>query len=366
MVNKPLSFSYVACVLLLLVVFLGAAPAALTQGPIILDGLAGAGEWDPGWQVASDGLDVFITETGAHPHEAPTYARTGYDAIGLWAHYAATAATWYFRLDVDGRVGDSDSVQGTGENLGVGTHGENSGPLMAVPFVDDDGIGPSEVYELEFQYDPSVGPSAVAELGDDSALLPGVIVSTTAGLAGQAVYSETIPGILEWAFARDVIFPNGSNYGELWLAAHLDDHTDRVSYDDIPAVLLVGLGQSVGCPVSPAIQGYPATFTATYTVPHTAALPVHHVSLAVDVPVGATFMGASGDGNESEGVITWELGDRAPGDTGQVTFTLRVDDALASLPLESEITSVEGLRLPSSVACPVREPHRLYLPVIHR
>ncbi len=61
--------------------------AALAQGPIVLDGAGD--DWDASWQVAGDPLDVFLTDLQTHPHEAPTHARSGYDATALWAHYQA-------------------------------------------------------------------------------------------------------------------------------------------------------------------------------------------------------------------------------------------------------------------------------------
>jgi hypothetical protein len=368
MTKSALGVSFVLGILLFLlcVTFPQLASPALMQGPIVLDGVAGAGEWDPSWQVSTDPLDVFLTDTGLHPHDAPTYARSGYDAIGLWAHYDDATTTWYFRLDVDGRVADSDSQTGTSGNLGVGTHGADMGPLVVMPFQDSAGIGPSEVYRLLFQYQ-SDGPFSAAELGGDSTILPGVVVSTTAGLAGQGVYSTTFnPGILEWAFARDVIFPAGSSYDELRLAAHAGDDNDRVSDDAVRSSLISALDQSVACPESPVFRGSQATFTTVYTIPSAAAMGVSDVTLMVDVPGGTSFVSAGSGGSESSGTITWSLGDLSPGATGQVTFTLQIGSATPALTLDSEIACVEGLRDQASAGCSVQDLYRVYLPIVRR
>lgn len=312
----------------------------LAQGPIILDGVAGSGEWDPGWQVATDPLDVDITGVFTHPNAAPNYARSGYDAIGLWAHYDTVGETWYFRLDVDGVVGDSDSMTGTPGNLGVGTHGPDGGPLGG----DSNGIGPPEAYRLRFRYGSSGSYDVQAELGYDSNILPGVVTTTT-GLAGWGVYSTTVPGILEWAFDRETIFPTATASAQLWAWGQMGDNSDSVSDDSITPTLLIALDQVAQCPATSIVIGDEATFPLDYAIPASATLGVNDVMLAADVPTGTTFLSASAGGIESGGVVTWSLGNLSPGDAGQVTMTLRVDDPLlTSLTINSEMTCAEGLR----------------------
>jgi len=331
----------------------GVAHPVAAQGPIVLDGVPGISEWAAAWRVATDALDVTVTGTGSHPHEAPYYARSGYDALALWAYYDVAGARWYFRLDVDGRAADSDSQTGTAGNPGAGTHGVDSGPLGG----DSDGIGPPEAYRLRFQYE-SGGLLRRAELGGNVALLPGVVSATTGDLIGQGVYSNTVnPGVIEWSFARAVIIPAWTTHRELWLSAQMGDNSDSVSDDEVPAVLLIALDQEAGCPTTPAIIGQQATFPVRYCIPATAALGVNDVTLRVDVPAGTTFVSASNGGTASGGVITWNLGDLPPGTTGQVTFVLQVDNtSLTSLTITSEITCAEGLRYQSSTECPVRQP----------
>lgn len=329
----------------------GATNPTVAQGPIVLDGVAGAGEWNPGWRVTIDPLDVTITGTGNHPHEAPYYARSGYDAIALWAYYDVAGSRWYFRLDVDGRAADSDSQTGTPGNLGVGTHGVDGGPLGG----DGDGIGPSEAYRLRFQYES--GGFLTALLGGDSTILPGVVAATTGDLVGQGIYSETVnPGVIEWSFDGAVIIPTGTTHRELWLSAQMGDNSDSVSDDEVPAVRLIALDQQAGCPAAPAVIGQQAIFPVNYSIPSGAALGVHDVVLTVAVPAGTTFISASGGGTESGGVITWNLGTLSPGATGQVTFVLRVDASITTLTINSELTCAEGLRHQSTAECPVRQP----------
>lgn len=363
MAKTTLHVSFVLCILMF-TAFLWSTPLAFTQGSITLDGVAGANEWDPGWQVSSDPLDVYISGTGQHPHTAPTYARSGYDAVGLWAHYDAAGAQWYFRLDVDGRVADSDSQTGTSGNLGVGTHGQDDGPLVNLPFTDNDGIGSSEVYRLEFQYE-SGGIKSTTELGGNSSLLPALLSSTTAGLAGQGIYGTTVnPGVLEWSFARDVIVPSESKPSELWIGAQVHDANDSVSDDIVSPVLLAALSQSVNCPASLPTAGFKTTFTAVYTVPIAARLGINDVALTIDIPDGSSFVGASNGGVESGSVITWNLGYLSPGSTDQMTFTLATDAGLTSMTLDSEIASAEGLRFLSNTECQIQEPYLIYLPLI--
>ena len=320
---------------------------ALAQGSITLDGVGD--EWSPGWQVSTDPLDVTVTGLGTHPHEAPAFARSGYDAVGLWAHYDVAGEIWYFRLDVDGRVGDSDSTVGTAGNLGVGTHGPDGGPLGT----DGDGIGTAEAYRLRLQYQ-SGGSFVRAELGNDAAILPGVVSTTTAELAGLGIYSTTVPGVIEWAFDRQTVFPTATAHGELWLSAQMGDNSDSVSDDEVSSVLLIALDQMAQCPASPIVVGDEATFPLNYAIPASTTLEVSDVVLSADVPTGTTFLSASAGGIESGGIITWPLGALLPGDAGQVTFTLRVDDPEGtSLVIDSEMTCAEGLRYPASVVCPV-------------
>ncbi len=331
-------------------VLAGAANPIAAQGPIVLDGVADPGEWAPTWQVATDPLDVTVTGTGVHPHEAPYYARSGYDAIALWAHYDVAGARWYFRLDVDGRAADSDSQTGTAGNPGVGTHTVDQGPLGG----DSAGIGPPEAYRLRIRYES--GGFLTAQLGGDSTILPGVASATTGDLIGQGIYSWTVPGVIEWAFDQAVIVPTGTTHREVWLGAQMGDNSDSVSDDEVPAIQLIALDLSADCPVAPVVVGSQATFPLNYQIPATAALGVNDVTLTAAVPAGTTFISASHGGTEAGGVITWNLGDLSPGAAGQVTFTLRVNASMTSLTIPSEITCAEGLRYQDSAECPVQQP----------
>jgi hypothetical protein len=339
--------------ILLVLAALIAGKASAQGGTIVLDGVGD--DWDSSWQVAADALDVFITDTGLHPHDPPTYARSGYDAIGLWAHYQAADGRWYFRIDVDGRGGDADSQVGTAIALGVGTHGFDGGPLVAMPFEDQNGLGNSEAYKLGFQF-TSGGAGETAELGPGLDILPGVLSPTTAGLAGQGIYGTTVPGVVEFALDRATLFPAGTAYHQLWLSAQIGDNNDRLSDDQVAATLVVALDLAANCPAAPVVSGDEATFPLDYAIPADAAQGASDVVLTTAVPAGTVFVGASNGGSESGGVITWHLGDLAPGDAGQVTFTLRIVDQLTSLSIQSEITCAEGLRFQAVDQCTVLAP----------
>jgi len=105
-------------------------------------------EWDPAWQVAPTIWTSFSTDLGSHPHDAPTYARSGYDAISLWARYQTADGRWYFRIDVDGRGGDSDSQTGTAGKHGASAPTARPGTSGVPPFMDGFGMGNSESYKL--------------------------------------------------------------------------------------------------------------------------------------------------------------------------------------------------------------------------
>jgi hypothetical protein len=347
-----------ALVVLVLVALVGGKVAA-QGGAIVLDGVGD--DWDSAWRVALDSLDVFITDTGLHPHDPPTYARSGYDALGLWAHYQAADDRWYFRIDVDGRGGDADSQVGTAANLGVGTDGFDEGPLVAMPFEDQPGLGNSEAYKLGFQFS-SGGAGETAELGPGTGILPGVLSATTAGLSGQGIYSTTVPGVVEFALDRATLFPAGTEYHQLWLSAQVGDNNDRLSDDQILATLVIALDLAANCPEAPIVSGDEATFPLNYAIPAEAVQGVSDVVLTAAVPAGTTFVAASHGGTESGGVITWHLGDLAPGDAGQVTFTLHIDEALTSVSISSELSCAEGLRFQATDQCPVLAPTSTFTP----
>lgn len=343
----------VAVVCLAVLSLSGAGPVAAQGGSIVLDGAGG--DWDAGWQMADDGLDVFITDSQLHPHQAPTFARSGYDAIALWAHYQPADDTWYFRIDVDGRAGDSDSQTGTADVPGVGTHGPDQGPLVASPFMDGIGLGNSEAYKLGFQCAQGAA-GQTAEISNSEAILPGVVAPTTMGLDGLAVYGTTVPGVVEFAFHRATLFPGDIACPQLWLSAQVGDNNDRVSDDQIAATLVVALDLAVLCPASPAVVGDEATFTLDYEIPAEAGAEVTSVVLVTNVPAGTQFLSASDGGTMSGGLITWQLGSLAPGTTGQVTFTVLLGGDVTSITLDSEMTSAEGLRFLSSDVCSVQQP----------
>jgi hypothetical protein len=342
----------IALAVLVLVALL-AGEAVAQGGSITLDGVGD--DWDPAWQITTDGLDVFLTDTGVHPHEPPTYARSGYDATGLWAHFQPTDARWYFRIDVDGRAGDSDSAYGTGPgNLGFATHGFDEGPLCISPGQDGAGLSPSEVYILGLRFG-CCGKGGTARLGDDSSILPGVIAPTV-GLNGQGVYSTTVsPGVVEFGFDRAALFPDGSFYDQLWVSAQLGDSEDRVSDDQVAERLVTAQDLAARCPQAPALVGSEAMFPLDFGVPQAAQQGISDVILTARVPAGTEFIGANRGGTESNGVITWNLGDLAPGDAGTVQFTVRLDNPPNPMVINSEMSSAEGLRNQVANECPYGE-----------
>ena len=339
----------------IVLVLLMAFSMLLIQVPLInaitLNGVAGTGEWDPAWQVSTDPLDVSVTGIGIHPHEAPYYARSGYEGIALWGHYQGADDRWYFRIDVDGRAGDSDSQYGTAGNLGVGTHGFDDGPLSTS---DSPGIGASERYRLNFQYE-SGGLISTSALGGDSSIVPGVISPATGDITGNAAYGTSVPGVIEWAFDPLQIFPAGSQYRQLWVSPQMGDSSDEVSDDSIPSALVIGQDIQAQCPSGSIVVGDSANFGVQYSVPSTAHQGISNVAITVDIPAGTSFVSADNGGISAGGVITWSIGDLNPGDSGEVHFTLSIDTTMASVEIIAGMTCDEGLYCNSTCASTVTQ-----------
>jgi hypothetical protein len=356
--QQPLRWWVLGSIALAAVVLVAllARQAVAQGGTIVLDGVGD--DWDPSWQVSTDGLDVFLTNTADHPHESPTYARSGYDATGLWAHFQPADARWYFRIDVDGRVGDSDSAVGSPPpgDLGFGTHDSDYGPLCEPPGVDGVGLSLSEVYLLGLRFG-CCGKGGTARFGDDSSILPGVVAPTAQeGLHGWGVYSTTVaPGVLEFGFDRAALFPDGRFYDQLWVSAQLGDSEDRVSDDQVAETLVTAQDLGAQCPQAPAVIGSEATFPLDFSVPQAAQQGITDVILTARVPAGTEFISANHGGTESNGVITWSLEDLAPGDAGTVQFTVRLDNPADPMIINSEMSCAEGLRSQVAKECPYGE-----------
>lgn len=325
--------------------------AVLAQGPIVMDGVASAGEWD-GQQLITHPLNVQITlghtcnslpADGTHPTDPPCYAHTGYDVVGLWGLYQIPDDSWYFRMDLDGVVGDVDSVQGTAGSLGSGTSGDDGGLLM--PFGSDAfGLGTEERYALFF------GASAVS-LPDRAEITnapagPGVSIPLAAPstVTGEAIYSTTVPGVLEWRVDRASLLPTGAVQPELWLGAEAGASNDRVSEDGTLAFLVLGIDITNICP-TPFVVGDPATFDIDYTIVPTGTYPVAtNVVITAPVPAGTTYSGCTGGScSESGGLITWSLGTLPKGTTGTVSFQA-VPNVTGGITTDAIITIAEGLR----------------------
>jgi hypothetical protein len=178
---------------------------------------------------------------------------------------------------------------------------------------------------------------------------------TTFGLAGQGIYSTTVPGVIEFAIDRAVLFPAGSAYRQLWMSAQVGDNNDRVSDDQVAATLVVAQDLVARCPQAPAVLGSEATFPLYYSVPQAARQGITDVILTARVPAGTDFVSAGHGGTESNGVITWNLGDLAPGDAGTVLFTVFLENPTDPMIINSEMSSAEGLRQQAANECPYDE-----------
>ncbi len=70
------------------------------------------------------------------------------------------------------------------------------------------------------------------------------------------------------------------------------------------------------------------TYTLNWTI--TGNTTVHNVTITDAVPANTTFVSADMGGTENSGTITWNLGDKNPGDSGTVTFVVKVASPLAN------------------------------------
>lgn len=325
--------------------------AVLAQGPIVMDGVASAGEW--GTQpLITDALDVVLNIThpacgNQHPHIAPCFARSGYDLTGIWASYSSNS--WYFRTDVDGVPGDSDSITGTMSTLGFGTDGNDNGPLHTSGDPDPAGVGnvSGRLEKYILQFGPSANPlTQTAQLLNDGG--PGVLFTLSAPestVTGEAIYSTTLdPGVIEWRIDKASLIPPNVVQPELWIRGFADSDLDALSEDDTVALLVLGIDIANICP-TPFVVGDPATFDIDFTIVPSGTYPVAtNVVITAPVPAGTTYSGCSGGPcSESGGLITWSLGTLPKGTTGTVSFQA-VPNVTSGITTDAFITIAEGLR----------------------
>jgi len=332
-------------------------PAVYAQTPltVTLDGLGD--DWtDPAWRLITDTLDVSIAgnpncggSLGNHPHDAPCFARTGYDITAIWGYYRILDDSWYFRLDVDGVPGDSDSITGTDATaLGYGTSGHDSGALHEGNDLDPDGLGSvggvGEEYILQFG--PAEGTVAErAELLDDQG--PGQVFTLSppeSTVSGEAVYSTTVdPGIIEWRIDKTSLLDALGAPSELWMRVFADSDLDVLGEDRINDFLVLGIDIANICP-TPFVVGAEATFPISYSIISTSTYPLaSNVTITAPVPAGTTYVGCSGGVClESGGVISWSLGTLPRGTEGVVYFNA-VGNVDTGITTEAFISIAEGL-----------------------
>lgn len=339
---------------------------------IDLDGLDS--DWtDTAWRLVTGvgGNVIIVDDTlcgggslNTIPTEAPCFARTGYDITDLWGYYEVTNDSWYFRLDVDGVPGDSDSMTPTLViTPGFGTSSNDGGYLLTGGIIDPFGVSDSvdgdEAYSLSF------GPAAtvfsdVAEIRNDGG--PGALFTLSAPdstLTGEAIYSTTVnPGVIEWRIDRDSLFPPGNPpQPDLWIRAFADSDLDSIGEDRTTAALVLGIDITNSCPS--LLQGDPATFNIDYTINGASTYPIaSQVTITAPVPAGTTYGGVCGGGtcSESGGIITWNLGTLARGTAGTVSFEA-TSNVATPIDTAAFISIAEGLRdQTSATGCPVTAP----------
>ncbi len=125
-----------------------------------------------------------------------------------------------------------------------------------------------------------------------------------------------------------------------------------VVIDDSP-LLRLSLAPESG----PAVAGEPFTYTLTFG--NTGTTNPTDVVLTMPVPDGTSFTSATGDGTESGGVVTWDVGLLGVGTSQQVQLTVTPDGALVNGDVLEAVAEIDPNQATepvarSSVATPVR------------
>ncbi len=349
------------------------SPFVNAQGSINLDGLGD--DWDSYTGAKFEEVDNpllpvsgaicgtdELTMTLDHPHDHPCYARTGYDVTALSGLYQASDDAWYFRMDLDGVPGDSDSRPGKPPmmgTLGFGTSGHDGGWLLEEG-VDPDGLDADEKYELYFHSDRDlirVDGRFVRLSGIQDPVEP----IELSRIPGQAFYVTTLnpnqdDTIIEWRIRRQDLFPPGTEQSRLYVGAYADSDWDRMGEDSIVSDLVLGIDVDTVCPEPVTRIGQVLTFPIEYSIDPASSYPIaSDVVITANVPQDTIFDSCSDACSVSGRVITWNLGDLSQG-TGQVSFSAALDTD-AGITVRASMSIAEGLRAEASDSgCPGLQP----------
>jgi hypothetical protein len=341
----------------------GQVNQALAQG-INVDG--DGSDWDPAWVVVVDPYDCAygteITATRFSTGTGHTYSRWGYEVISFYTHFVTD--TWYFRLDTDGRPGDSDSNPGTVSNPGVGTTAKDSGNLASI---DPSGLGPGEAYRLYFDYNGDNDVEDGVELSGFAVLpnSPNTKYQTYNPLflptLGYAAYSDayTPTGVVEFSITNTQLYPAGECRSAMRVRAQAGSNYSAVSNDEVPGpnLLLDLLDFEVGMNVITVTGSNVVTYSIPYTITGNAITPAHNAYITQTLDANSYFDSCSGGascshaGGTPGGVVTWLLSTPItpgmPSATGIVTSVIRTS-ALANQTSPVRLSADEGLCAESS------------------
>ncbi len=102
-----------------------------------------------------------------------------------------------------------------------------------------------------------------------------------------------------------------------------NDDTDLTKVTAMPV-----LAVTKAAAPEPVPAGDQLTYTINWSVAGSA--PAQDLTLTDEVPEHTVFVSASDGGTEAGGVVTWDLGDQAPGESGLVTMIVLVDTPLVN------------------------------------
>jgi hypothetical protein len=146
------------------------------------------------------------------------------------------------------------------------------------------------------------------------------------------------------------------------------DHGNDGSIDETR--WLVGHGLALAMDLDPLTieSGDLLTLTLAYRVSGEEIAP--GIVLSTTVPLSTTFVSASAGVTPVDGVLTWTLGDLAPGANGQVAFTVQLDpipnDAIVGTMAYLRDTSGRWAMASGVAVGPEWHRYRLYLPLVTR
>ena len=222
------------------------------------------------------------------------------------------------------------------------------------PFAQIDGV-----YEIVRGSERSYTPCGDPECSEPGPYLAGGVVMITEQGTGEGIRDVWMTGFLDGSCPPDskdcpdggdllgkVSYLGGHEYStELPLSENSTSGGTRLflqSLFEAPCATLEGQ-PIIEIEKTGAALTIDGTITYTLAFESSGGSVAHTVTIADELPEGATFVSATHDGVEADGVVTWPLGNLAPGATGSVEFTVTVEPRGATFENIAEATWHAGV-----------------------